>query len=123
MYYANNIFNTALFSEFCGHENVSTEVREEEIPKADTIDYALSAPEPQEEQVAMGAEAEKTEATKPATTGSGYVVYCLDISGSMGGTTQLPELQGEWDIIYMYIDICRTENKITTFPIELKYIC
>lgn len=82
--------------EFCGHENVSTEVREEEIPKADTIDYALSAPEPQEEQVAMGAEAEKTEATKPATTGSGYVVYCLDISGSMGGTTQLPELQAEW---------------------------
>lgn len=71
----------------------------------------------------MGAEAEKTEATKSGTTGSGYVVYCLDISGSMGGTTQLPELQGEWDIIYMYIDICRTENKITTFPIELRYIC
>lgn len=68
----------------------------------------------------MGAEAKKTEATKPATTGSGYVVYCLDISGSMGGTTQLPELQGEWDIIYMYIDICRTENKITNLAFQLK---
>lgn len=98
-------YNIALFSEFCGHDNVSTEVREEEIPKADTIDYALSAPEPQEEQVAMGAEAEKTEATKPGTKGNGYVVYCLDISGSMGGATQLPELQGKWRLI-TYIDIC-----------------
>ncbi|XP_061173237.1 circularly permutated Ras protein 1-like [Saccostrea echinata] len=79
--------------EFCGHKNVSTEVRKEEIPKSDTIDYALSAPE---EQAATEKETDKTEATKPATTGSGYVVYCLDISGSMGGVTQLPELQAEW---------------------------
>ncbi|XP_048733712.2 circularly permutated Ras protein 1-like isoform X2 [Ostrea edulis] len=79
--------------EFCGHENVSTEVRKEEISKSDTIDYALSAPE---EQATAGKEIEKTEVTKPATTGSGYVVYCLDISGSMGGMTQLPELQSEW---------------------------
>ncbi|XP_062584325.1 circularly permutated Ras protein 1-like isoform X2 [Saccostrea cucullata] len=79
--------------EFCGHKNVSTEVRKEEIPKSDTIDYALSGPE---EQAATGTETDKMEATKPATTGSGYVVYCLDISGSMGGITQLPELQAEW---------------------------
>lgn len=84
-----------LFSEFCGHENVSTEVRKEEIVTVDTIDYALSAPQEQAAAPkAEGEKEEKIEATKPATTGSGYVVYCLDISGSMEGTTQLPELQG-----------------------------
>ena len=84
-----------LFSEFCGHENVSTEVRKEEIVTVDTIDYALSAPQEQAAvPKAKEEKEEKIEATKPATTGSGYVVYCLDISGSMEGTTQLPELQG-----------------------------
>ena len=32
----------------------------------------------------------------PASTNTDLVVYCVDVSGSMGVTTAVPSLQAEW---------------------------
>ncbi|XP_013399852.1 circularly permutated Ras protein 1-like [Lingula anatina] len=74
--------------EFCGTENKNIDMNQKALPSSDTVDYILSPP------------------TKPSTdnedlpekkiTLPGIVVYCFDISGSMGSTTPVPALQAEW---------------------------
>jgi len=54
---------------------------DEEIPKANSVDYIISPPVVE---------------TVDALTDDGIVVYCIDISGSMCVTTEVPGLQSEW---------------------------
>ncbi len=64
-------------SEFCGAENGDLDLAEEEIPKDSTVDYILAPPDPQ-----LGEKQAK-----------GMLLYCIDVSGSMGSTVHMPELQ------------------------------
>eukprot|EP00211_Chloroparvula_japonica_P004689 CAMPEP_0119128714 /NCGR_PEP_ID=MMETSP1310-20130426/6756_1 /TAXON_ID=464262 /ORGANISM="Genus nov. species nov., Strain RCC2339" /LENGTH=613 /DNA_ID=CAMNT_0007119079 /DNA_START=17 /DNA_END=1855 /DNA_ORIENTATION=+ len=63
--------------EFCRHKNEGLMLQPEEIPKSSCLDYLLE-PAP-----ARGEE-------------DSYVVYCIDVSGSMCVTTEVPALQAEW---------------------------
>jgi hypothetical protein len=65
--------------EFCGTVNEGIIADEMELPKDDIMEYML-APPPHNDQ------AENDE----------IVVYCVDVSGSMCVTTEVPALQGEW---------------------------
>ena len=58
-----------------------------QIPKQDTIDFLLAAaPEPVEDD-------KSAEESAKVLRKTGTVIYCVDVSGSMASTTQLPSLQ------------------------------
>jgi hypothetical protein len=65
--------------EFCNTVNEGIVADEMELPKDDVMEYMLSPP-PQNDNV------ENDE----------LVIYCVDVSGSMCVTTEVPALQGEW---------------------------
>eukprot|EP01113_Clastostelium_recurvatum_P035404 TRINITY_DN4934_c0_g1_i4.p1 TRINITY_DN4934_c0_g1~~TRINITY_DN4934_c0_g1_i4.p1 ORF type:complete len:930 (-),score=159.59 TRINITY_DN4934_c0_g1_i4:32-2821(-) len=69
--------------EFCGHEN-SIDLDPAELPskEAEIVEYLITPP-----PVAEGGVAGDTD---------NLVVYCIDISGSMCVTTEVPALQNEW---------------------------
>ncbi|XP_072031040.1 circularly permutated Ras protein 1-like isoform X2 [Amphiura filiformis] len=76
--------------EFCSKKNEELDVVEEEIPKENTIDYLLAAaPEPTEDE-------KMEEENAKGLRKTGTIVYCIDVSGSMSSTTELPSLQSEW---------------------------
>ena len=88
-----------LYSEFCGKENRDLEIEEEEIPQGDCFDFMLeAAPEPEAEGAAEtdGADAKKK-------VSSGYTIYCIDISSSMGMSCAMPEIQGEFTGLFRYL--------------------
>jgi len=65
--------------EFCGQTNPAIQIEEGQVLKCDAVDYILVPPLQQ--------------------TGSAHgelIIYCLDVSGSMCVTTEVPALQGEW---------------------------
>jgi len=66
--------------EYCKFVNENIMIEKEEIPSRDTIEYILSTP------------LSDTNMTKE----DNIIVYCIDISGSMGITTEIPSLQSEW---------------------------
>lgn len=78
-----------MYSEFCDKENVLQDVSKEEIPTEDKVDYMLSPPT----VVATGDEASGEEPKSVKMEDTGYLVYCIDISGSMNVTTELPQIQ------------------------------
>ncbi|KAL6071496.1 Ras GTPase [Balamuthia mandrillaris] len=63
--------------DFCGKLNEEVGLEEEEMPRAQSVDYMLAPPS-----------LDKGE--------DGLVVICVDISGSMCVSTEVPALQGEW---------------------------
>ncbi|EFA80461.1 type A von Willebrand factor domain-containing protein [Heterostelium album PN500] len=65
--------------EFCKQVNENLRIDKEEIPGKDSVEYILSAPNVSEHK--------KEES---------IIVYCIDVSGSMGITTEVPQLQSEW---------------------------
>ncbi|XP_070561239.1 circularly permutated Ras protein 1-like [Ptychodera flava] len=71
--------------EFCKHENKDIDIQKEEIPKTEQVDFVLAP--------AVAVESDQTEAP---VTSQGVVVYCMDVSGSMGTTTKIPDLQAHW---------------------------
>lgn len=76
--------------EFCSKKNEGIDIVDEEIPKQDTIDFLLAAaPEPVEDD-------KSAEESAKVLRKTGTVIYCVDVSGSMASTTQLPSLQSEW---------------------------
>ena len=69
--------------EFCSTENtLTTEVNKSLLSELD--DYILEAGEATDEQSAQISQSNK------------LVIYCIDVSGSMGVTMELPQLQSEW---------------------------
>ena len=65
--------------EFCKHVNKELMLEKEEIPKSPCVDYLLA----------------------PASGGSkpneeGMMLFCIDVSGSMCVSTEVPQLQAEW---------------------------
>jgi hypothetical protein len=66
--------------EFCGQEN-KIRVEPQEIPNKEISDYMVSPPaQPQ----------------KDAAADDSLVVFCIDVSGSMCVTEEVPALQAEW---------------------------
>jgi hypothetical protein len=102
--------------EFCGHVNEDLHLEEEEIPTANTVDYMLAPPSLVEDgegesTTAAAAAANLTFAFITMTPSmssdssrrafgiavtSGLIVFCMDISGSMCVSTEVPALQNEW---------------------------
>ena len=72
-------FPSPFSSEFCGAENSDLDLSREEIPKEEIVDYILAPPD---------ANLEEKQA-------KGMLVYCVDVSGSMGSTVHIPELQSK----------------------------
>ncbi|KAH3765380.1 Ras GTPase [Pelomyxa schiedti] len=67
--------------QFCLTDNSAT-VDPDEVPKADTVDYILAPP--------------------PADVMfESVIVFCIDVSGSMCVTTEVPNLQAEWQKLRM----------------------
>jgi small GTP-binding protein len=65
--------------DFCGHTNMDLMLEDEEIPKTEITEYMLTPP--------------------PSLNGpkdESFVIFCLDVSGSMCVTVEIPALQGEW---------------------------
>ncbi|KAM9965776.1 hypothetical protein ACTFIR_005950 [Dictyostelium discoideum] len=69
--------------EFCKYSNSNILLEQGEIPNKDSVEYVLSSP-----------------STSSTTDGSkreeSIIIYCIDVSGSMGITTEVPSLQSEW---------------------------
>ena len=78
------------FSEFCGKVKEMADMTTDEQPKDSNIDYVMSSPSESNSQ----SEASGGEDGVKVHPGKGYLVYCIDISGSMSSATKLPELQG-----------------------------
>eukprot|EP00026_Physarum_polycephalum_P001610 Phypoly_transcript_01612.p1 GENE.Phypoly_transcript_01612~~Phypoly_transcript_01612.p1 ORF type:complete len:942 (+),score=162.08 Phypoly_transcript_01612:32-2857(+) len=65
--------------DFCGTTNKDIMLEDEEIPKTEITEYMLTPP--------------------PSLNGpvdESFVVFCIDVSGSMCVTVEIPALQGEW---------------------------
>lgn len=71
------------FSHFCGNdqEEEGTNLRDR-IPKHTNVDYMMAPPEGSSEQQSKG-----------------VMVYCIDVSTSMGSTFRIPSLQGKSDTV------------------------
>lgn len=59
------------FLEFCGHLNTGIDMENEEIPSKNVQDYLLNSP-------------------SSSTSASDLIIFCVDISGSMCVTTEMP---------------------------------
>jgi len=81
------LVNYCNFSEFCNHKNDKLDITPDEIPSGESFDFMLVPPR---EETNDGAEEDANENT-PET--KGMVVYCIDISRSMGSVVRLPEIQ------------------------------
>ncbi|GAM19920.1 hypothetical protein SAMD00019534_030950 [Acytostelium subglobosum LB1] len=66
--------------EFCKQVNQNLHIDKAEIPGKDSVEYILSAPN----------------AGEGLNKDDSIIVYCVDVSGSMGITTEVPQLQSEW---------------------------
>ncbi|XP_071839229.1 circularly permutated Ras protein 1-like isoform X2 [Apostichopus japonicus] len=73
--------------DFCDTKN-EVDVSDEEIPKESQVDFLEVASSEQGTEVTL-------ETDKPVSR-AGEVIYCIDVSSSMGATTALPKLQAEW---------------------------
>ncbi|XP_071833030.1 circularly permutated Ras protein 1-like isoform X2 [Apostichopus japonicus] len=73
--------------DFCDTKN-EVDVSDEEIPKESQVDFLVEASSEQETEVTL-------ETDKPVSQ-AGVVIYCIDVSSSMGIKTALPKLQAEW---------------------------
>ncbi|XP_071833023.1 circularly permutated Ras protein 1-like [Apostichopus japonicus] len=73
--------------DFCDTKN-EVDVSDEEIPKESQVDFLVEASSEQGTEVTL-------ETDKPVSQ-AGVVIYCIDVSSSMGIKTALPELQAEW---------------------------
>ncbi|PIK43197.1 putative circularly permutated Ras protein 1 [Apostichopus japonicus] len=73
--------------DFCDTKN-EIDVSDEEIPKESQVDFLEAASSEQGTEVTL-------ETDKPVSR-AGEVIYCIDVSSSMGATTALPKLQAEW---------------------------
>ncbi|KYQ88213.1 type A von Willebrand factor domain-containing protein [Tieghemostelium lacteum] len=69
--------------EFCKYTNENLLLEPSEIPNRDAVEYILAQP------------LESGESTQKKKEDS-IIVYCIDISGSMSVTTEIPALQSEW---------------------------
>ena len=78
------------YSEFCGHKNEGLDITPEEVPQGESFDFVLVPARPEGENAEQATE----EAVPEKKESKGMVVYCMDISGSMGCLVRLPELQG-----------------------------
>ncbi|KAJ8045692.1 Circularly permutated Ras protein 1 [Holothuria leucospilota] len=75
--------------EFCDHQN-EVDMTDEEIPKESQVDFLVdAAPE-------ASSDSEFTMATDKPQSQAEVVLYCIDVSSSMGAQTALPQLQAEW---------------------------
>ena len=81
-----------------------------EVPTTRVCEYMLSPPS----QPNIGA-------NTGDNADGGFVVYCIDISGSMAITTELPQLQGDYFIIIIACGIRRKHQYIQTIDISYKY--
>ncbi|EGG24575.1 type A von Willebrand factor domain-containing protein [Cavenderia fasciculata] len=68
--------------EFCSQVNKDIKLASDEIPGKNDVEYILSTP-------ATAAEAK-------GSREESIIVYCIDVSGSMGITSEIPSLQTEW---------------------------
>ncbi|PIK41859.1 putative circularly permutated Ras protein 1-like isoform X2 [Apostichopus japonicus] len=73
--------------DFCDTKN-EVDVSDEEIPKESQVDFLVEASSERETEVTL-------ETDKPVSQ-AGVVIYCIDVSSSMGIKTALPKLQAEW---------------------------
>ena len=80
------------FSEFCDYKNEGLDISPEEVPQGESFDFVLIPARPEADS--ENAEQATGEAIPEKKESKGMVVYCMDISGSMGCTVRLPELQG-----------------------------
>ncbi|XP_076463933.1 LOW QUALITY PROTEIN: circularly permutated Ras protein 1-like [Babylonia areolata] len=69
--------------EFCHFLNTDLDMEEDEIPQGDCFDF-------------MAEDAGK--ASKDPKVTAGYVVYCIDVSGSMDACCQVPDFQAAWRV-------------------------
>ncbi|KAN0035722.1 hypothetical protein ACTA71_005010 [Dictyostelium dimigraforme] len=70
--------------EFCKYTNDNVLLEIGEIPNKDSVEYVLSSPS----SSSGGNDGSKREES--------IIIYCIDVSGSMGITTEVPSLQSEW---------------------------
>ena len=70
--------------EFCGITNENIQIDPEELPSRDVFEaeYMLESP-PEKEKESF-------------SDNNGVLIFCIDISGSMCVTTEVPALQAEW---------------------------
>ena len=80
-------------SEFCEHKNEGLDITPEEVPQGDSFDFVLVPARPEIDAESMEQEA-SGEATPEKKENKGMVVYCMDVSSSMGMHVRLPQLQG-----------------------------
>lgn len=66
--------------EFCNHRNSISNMSEHELPKHQVLEYLLEPPAPKDQHK------EDNE----------LVIFCVDVSGSMCVTAEIPALQAEW---------------------------
>ncbi|KAN0036620.1 hypothetical protein ACTFIV_001922 [Dictyostelium citrinum] len=71
--------------EFCKYTNENILLEQGEIPNKDSVEYVLSSPSTGNNGAADGSKREES-----------IIIYCIDVSGSMGITTEVPSLQSEW---------------------------
>ncbi|CAH1791039.1 unnamed protein product [Owenia fusiformis] len=69
--------------EFCDYNNIDIDIDANEMPTHPDVDYIISSPD----------------VTAQEVTGQGILVYCVDVSGSMCMSTNIPSLQAEWSSI------------------------
>ncbi|XP_071833033.1 circularly permutated Ras protein 1-like [Apostichopus japonicus] len=70
--------------DFCDTKN-EVDVSDEEIPKESQVDFLVEASSEQGTEVTL-------ETDKPVSQ-AGVVIYCIDVSTSIGKHTALPQLQ------------------------------
>lgn len=96
--------------EFCGHRNV-IEIDEQELPKTETRDYVLE-----------GAGDAKQDKVRP---GEGQVIFCVDVSGSMGQTSTVPgtfKLKGKRNVSAFDVPLGRNERAAPVQQVQETYV-
>eukprot|EP00002_Diphylleia_rotans_P034094 TRINITY_DN729_c0_g1_i5.p1 TRINITY_DN729_c0_g1~~TRINITY_DN729_c0_g1_i5.p1 ORF type:complete len:641 (+),score=144.93 TRINITY_DN729_c0_g1_i5:59-1981(+) len=79
--------------EYCGHHNDGIVMDEEERPKEDTVEYVLTPSLVSVDNAASSEAAQNAPAPKRADS---TIILCIDTSGSMSTTIELPEIQQQW---------------------------
>ena len=84
-------------SELCDHKNEGLDSTSEKVPQGDSFDFVLVPVRPEADTENAEQEASIEEAVPVKKESKGMVVYCMDISSSMGMTVNLPQLQDTYD--------------------------